>query len=97
MNHIYSIGGGKGGSGKSFIAASLGIILAKQGKKVVLVDLDLGASNLHTLLGQKIPEKGLDSYIDKTTNRLEEVALTTTIPNLYLCTINQGLCRSALL
>ena len=84
MRRIYSIGGGKGGSGKSFIAASLGIILAKQGKKVVLVDLDLGASNLHTLLGQKIPEKGLDSYIDKTTNRLEEVALTTTIPNLYL-------------
>lgn len=33
MKHIYSIGGGKGGSGKSFIAASLGILLAKQGNE----------------------------------------------------------------
>ena len=84
MKHIYSIGGGKGGSGKSFIAVSLGILLAKQGKRVVLLDLDLGASNLHTLLGQKIPPRGLDEFIDKTTYNLEEVALPTTIPNLYL-------------
>ncbi len=84
MKHIYSIGGGKGGSGKSFIAASLGISLAKQGKKVVLVDLDLGASNLHTLLGQKIPQRGLDGFIDKRTDALEDAAQPTTIPNLYL-------------
>ncbi len=84
MKRIYSIGGGKGGSGKSFIAASLGGLLAKQGKKVVLIDLDLGASNLHTLLGQKITQRGLDAFIDKTTGRLEDVALPTTIPNLHL-------------
>lgn len=84
MKHIYSIGGGKGGSGKSFIATSLGVLLAKQGKKVVLVDLDLGASNLHTLLGQKIPQKGLDAFIDKETRSLEDLALPTTIPSLYL-------------
>lgn len=84
MKRIYSIGGGKGGSGKSFIAASLGILLAKQGKSVVLVDLDLGASNLHTLLGQRVPQRGLDAFIDKTTGNLEDVALSTTIPNLYL-------------
>ncbi len=84
MRRIYSVGGGKGGSGKSFVAASLGILLARQGKRVVLVDLDLGASNLHTLLGQRVPERGLDSYIDKTANGLEEVALATSIPNLYL-------------
>ena len=84
MKRIYSIGGGKGGSGKSFIATSLGILLAKQGKRVVLVDLDLGASNLHTLLGQKIPQQGLDAFIDKETRNLEDLALPTTIPNLYL-------------
>jgi len=84
MKHIYSIGGGKGGSGKSFIAVSIGILLAKQGKRVVLLDLDLGASNLHTILGQKIPPRGLDGFIDKTTSKLEEVAQSTSIPNLYL-------------
>jgi len=84
MKRVYSIGGGKGGSGKSFIATSLGVLLAKQGKRVVLVDLDLGASNLHTLLGQKIPQKGLDAFIDKETRNLEDLALPTTIPNLHL-------------
>ena len=84
MKNIYSIGGGKGGSGKSFIAVSLGVSLAKQGKRVVLLDLDLGASNLHTLLNQKIPQRGLESFIDKTASKLEDVALPTTITNLYL-------------
>jgi flagellar biosynthesis protein FlhG len=84
MKQVYSIGGGKGGSGKSFIAASLGKLLARQGKKVVLIDLDLGASNLHTLLGQKMPQGGLDAFIDKKTDKLEDVALSTTIQNLYL-------------
>ena len=84
MKHIYSIGGGKGGSGKSFIAASLGISLANQGKEVVLVDLDLGASNLHTLLGQKIPQCGLDGFIEKRTSALEDVVQPTTVRNLYL-------------
>jgi len=50
MPRIYPIGGGKGGVGKSFITANLGALLAKQGKRVVLVDLDLGGSNLHTFL-----------------------------------------------
>ncbi|MDY7035928.1 MAG: P-loop NTPase, partial [Thermodesulfobacteriota bacterium] len=63
MAYIYPIGGGKGGSGKSFITANLGALFARQGKKVVLVDLDLGGANLHTLLGLKNPEIGLDEFL----------------------------------
>ena len=48
---IWSIGGGKGGIGKSLLAASLGWQLARLGKRVVLVDADLGGANLHTCLG----------------------------------------------
>lgn len=55
MPAIYSIGGGKGGVGKSFVTASLGALLAGGGKSVALVDLDLGASNLHTFLGLPAP------------------------------------------
>ena len=84
MKQIYSIGGGKGGAGKSFISASLGVSLASEGKKVVLVDLDLGASNLHTFLGLRTPPMGLEGFIDKRSSQLEEVALATPIPNLYL-------------
>ena len=47
MPKIYPIGGVKGGVGKSFITASLGTLFANRGNKVVLIDLDLGASNLH--------------------------------------------------
>ncbi|MCF8120320.1 MAG: P-loop NTPase, partial [Deltaproteobacteria bacterium] len=41
MAHILAVGGGKGGSGKSFVCANLGVLLAKQGKSVLLIDLDL--------------------------------------------------------
>ncbi len=84
MSEIYPISSGKGGVGKSFIAASLGALLAKHGKKVLLVDLDLGASNLHTLLGIKNPKSGLDSFLNKTVTKLEHVTSPTIIPNLFI-------------
>jgi flagellar biosynthesis protein FlhG len=84
MAEIYPIGGGKGGVGKSFITASLGALMAKWGKKVVLIDLDLGASNLHTLLGMESPKIGLNSFLNKTVKSLENAAVPTMIPNLFL-------------
>ena len=84
MAEIYPIGGGKGGVGKSFITASLGALIAKWGKKVVLIDLDLGASNLHTLLGMNSPRIGLNSFLNKTVANLENAAVPTMIPNLFL-------------
>ena len=84
MSKIYPISSGKGGVGKSFIAASLGVLLAKHGKKVVLVDLDLGGSNLHTLLGIKNPKSGIDSFLNKTVNKLEHVACPTNIEDLFI-------------
>jgi flagellar biosynthesis protein FlhG len=81
---IYPIGGGKGGTGKSFIVASLGTTLSKQGKKILLVDLDLGASNLHTFLGLKKPQVSLRHYLNKEVDDLNEVVLKTTQPNLLL-------------
>ena len=84
MNQIIPIGCGKGGAGKSFVTAGLGALLAKQRKKVLLVDLDLGASNLHTMVGLQPPDKGLHSFMDKSTAALEHIAVPTLIPNLFL-------------
>lgn len=84
MPVIYPIGGGKGGVGKSFIAASLGAIFAEQGQKVVLVDLDLGASNLHTFLGMKNPQCGIDRYLNKTVKTLEDAVVPTAVSNLFI-------------
>jgi flagellar biosynthesis protein FlhG len=46
-----SVGGGKGGVGKSLVAANLSVALANAGHEVVLCDLDLGAANLHLMMG----------------------------------------------
>lgn len=42
--------GGKGGVGKTTLAANLGVELARAGRRVLLVDLDLGLGNLHVAL-----------------------------------------------
>lgn len=88
MPTIYPIGGGKGGVGKSFVAASLGAFMAMAGKTVALIDLDLGASNLHTFLGMPAPEDGLNRYLDKSEAQLARVAAGTHIANLYLISSN---------
>ena len=84
MAHIFAVGGGKGGSGKSFISANLGVMLAKQGKKVVLIDLDLGAPNLHTMMGLTNLKTGLNNFLNKSINNLSLTAAPTKIPKLYI-------------
>ena len=62
---IWAIGGGKGGTGKSFIISSMANCLAMQGKKVVLIDADLGGANLHTFLGIDKPSLSLSDFFEK--------------------------------
>ena len=59
MAYILPVAGGKGGVGKSIYSLNIAVTLAKNCKKVVLVDLDLGGSNLHTLLVLKNNQAGL--------------------------------------
>ncbi len=84
MSYIFPIGGGKGGIGKTFIASNIGAIFAKQGKSVVLVDLDLGGSNLHTFFGIKGVNAGLHSFLNKSQTELSRVVESTRIPNLSI-------------
>lgn len=51
MGKAIVIASGKGGTGKSMLAANLGTTLALQGHKVVLIDLDTGLRNLDLYLG----------------------------------------------
>ena len=81
---VVSIGGGKGGIGKSLVAVNLAIELARRGEKVVLVDGDLGGANLHTCLGIDRPRRSLSDFIERRTARIEDVVTPTGIPNLGL-------------
>jgi flagellar biosynthesis protein FlhG len=81
---IWAIGGGKGGTGKSFVAANLGLHLASLGREVVLIDADLGAPNLHTLLGVKPAHPDLGDFLTGTVSSLEETAINTPYSGLRL-------------
>ena len=50
---VFAVTSGKGGVGKSNIVINLGLALARQGLKVLLIDADLGLGNLNILLGLK--------------------------------------------
>lgn len=63
MIQIIPVASGKGGVGKSLLSANLAIALGQAGKKVLLADLDLGASNLHLVLGQPAPKNGLGTWL----------------------------------
>src|SRR5215469_12740564 len=50
-SRVITITSGKGGVGKTTTTANLGTALAMQGKKVVVVDSDIGLRNLDAVLG----------------------------------------------
>lgn len=81
---IIAIGGGKGGVGKSFLASNLGIILAKNNNRSILVDADLGGANLHTCLGIPNPTVTLSDFVSDPSVRIEDVLIRTDQENLSL-------------
>ena len=84
MACLWPIGGGKGGSGKSFLTSALGRLVASYGKKTLLIDLDLGAANLHTFVDVACPSKGFSDFIRKKIILLENTVMETPVPNLFL-------------
>ena len=83
MNTIIPVGSGKGGVGKTIFTANLSIALAKRGKTVIAIDLDLGSSNLHTCLGIKNRHPGIGNFIYKKGVSLESLIVKTDIDRLY--------------
>ncbi len=61
---IIAVASGKGGVGKTNISANLAITYAKLGKKVVILDADLGLANVNVILGI-IPKYNLYHVIRK--------------------------------
>ena len=85
MATIISVASGKGGVGKSIVAGNLGLVLAGMGKRVVLVDLDVGGADLHILFGLLHPAATLSDFLTRRVDSLEAVAYPiSTQPGLRL-------------
>ena len=81
---ILAIGGGKGGAGKSVFSTIMAFWLARMGNRTVLMDVDLGGANLHTLLGIKSPDRTLNDFITRRFGELEDICIDTSEKNLRL-------------
>lgn len=82
---IWAIGGGKGGTGKTFITSAMGTYIAGKGKRVILIDIDIGGANLHSFLGISRPRKSLTDFFEAGAS-LNKLAVKTGIDNMSLIT-----------
>lgn len=80
---IIPVANGKGGVGKSVITANLAIALAQAGHNTVAIDLDLGGSNLYSLLELENIHPGIGEYLNiKKQGGLSDYLIETSFPNL---------------
>jgi flagellar biosynthesis protein FlhG len=70
---VIAVTSGKGGVGKTNVSVNLSVALAIQGKRVLLMDADLGLANVDVLLGLH-PASNL-SHVIKGERTLEEIVI----------------------
>lgn len=97
---IWAVGGGKGGTGKTFLVSQLAIALADQNKRVIIVDTDFGGANVHSFFGIKKAPKTINDFFEKK-EPLENLLIETGKKNLEIIvgdyrSINSGSLNFAL-
>ncbi|NIA29848.1 MAG: P-loop NTPase [Actinobacteria bacterium] len=81
---IIAIASGKGGVGKTALAASMSIELANLEKKVILVDADFGGPDLHEWMGISRPPITLNALFSKKGLSLSDILLSTPYKNIKM-------------
>jgi len=83
VGRVITVGGGRGGVGKSLVAVNLAVYFAQLGKSVVLVDADAAGSNLHAHFGLRASSH--DPALDEGANvALKDALVRTSVPGLDL-------------
>ena len=81
---LVPFGGGKGGVGKTFVAANLAATLARAGYRVIAVDGDLEGANLHTALGVTRPRTSVAEFVAEREEDVGKLVEDTPVENLRL-------------
>lgn len=88
---ILVVGGGKGGVGKTCFAVNLAVSVAHKGWRVILVDADLGCSNVETVLGIRAERRLDDFFYQRGGKRLAAIVCETQYENLRIIPGTTGL------
>jgi flagellar biosynthesis protein FlhG len=81
---IIAFAAGRGGAGRSLLAANVAVYLAQTGKKVVAVDADPAGGSLHLLLGTPRPPRGFGEFLRARVDGLNELIVDTPVAGVGL-------------
>lgn len=91
MSRNIVITSGKGGVGKTTVCANIGYTLARNGLKVLMMDVDLGLNNLDVVMGveNKVVYDIID-VIDGKCRPKQALIQDFSVPNLYILPSNHS-------
>ena len=81
---LIAFASGRGGTGRSLLAANVAVYLAQAGKKVVALDADPAGGPLHQLLGANRPARGFGELMRGKVTGLSELIADTPIAGVGL-------------
>jgi flagellar biosynthesis protein FlhG len=81
---LIAFASGRGGTGRSLLAANVAVYLAQAAKKVVAIDADPAGGPLHQLLGAARPPRGFGEFLRGKAPTLNELIVDTPIAGVGL-------------